>query len=73
MTIDPMQRNVEEDHIDRTDPPKPPAPVLPQAPCLKQAPRKSLDLSDDKIAQHNVSAIGRSSISSIVNVRVNFY
>lgn len=51
---------------DKTIPSKPPAPVLPQKPCIKQTVRKSLDLTDDYNSHSNLLGIGCESISSNV-------
>lgn len=79
-----MQTNVEPDNDtqsvmigqtisvlshDISTPPKPPPPVLPQKPCLKRTPRKSLDLGIIEYSnkQTNLTEVGRESISSTVS------
>lgn len=84
-----MQTNVEHDNDtpavmtghtisvlshDISTPPKPPPPVLPQKPCLKQKPRKSFDLGiiEDNNKQMNLTEMGHESISSSVSAFGHF-
>ncbi|XP_055303490.1 partitioning defective 3 homolog isoform X3 [Sitodiplosis mosellana] len=57
-----------EQENDKTTPPKPPPPVLPQKPILRHSARKSLDLSTTSIEENNIHSpikgFGRESISS---------
>lgn len=61
---------------DKSTPPKPPAPVLPQKPILRQSARKSLDLSPQKEGvnlQTCFKEIARESILLNVRTKKLFY